>query len=96
VDQALAQARRRLAVFVAEPQRHARYAAKVLVKFKLLEWQRVSRRVLHAWGVATPHLAVLHRTLAATENFVPWLDAVVAELARSGAARLEDGWIVNI
>ena len=36
---ALAIARERLRAYRADPPRHSRHAAKVLLKFKLLEWQ---------------------------------------------------------
>lgn len=42
VGAALVLAQSRLQSFVQSPERHARYAAKVLIKYKLLEWQSVA------------------------------------------------------
>jgi hypothetical protein len=41
VGEAIAYARKRLHGFVQSPDKHLQYAAKVLVKFKLLELQQV-------------------------------------------------------
>jgi glyoxylase-like metal-dependent hydrolase (beta-lactamase superfamily II) len=46
---ALSRARKRLEMFVREPIRHANYAAKVLIKYKLLQWQQCTRTQLRQW-----------------------------------------------
>ena len=58
---ALAVARKRLAGFMREPLKHAQYAAKVLLKYKLLEWQSIEQQALEAWAQATPYFGTLHR-----------------------------------
>ena len=94
---ALATARRRLHGFVADPRRHALYAAKVLLKFKLLEWQRVALPTLNAWAAATPYLGLVHRRhFADATPFAPWVVSLVQALVASGAARqLPDGTLLN-
>lgn len=92
VPQALAVARQRLEGFVAQPERHTRHAAKVLLKYKLLELGRTTPDALLAWACATPMLALLHRQSAApatshsAADFAAWVDGVVADLVRAGAA----------
>jgi glyoxylase-like metal-dependent hydrolase (beta-lactamase superfamily II) len=51
---ALQRARRRLAGFRADPRKHARYAAKVLVKYHLMEVQRTTATALETWVRNTP------------------------------------------
>jgi len=92
---ALAAARARLDGFVQSPLRHARYAAKVLVKFKLLEWQRIDQAGLLAWAAATPYLAQLHARHFAQDTAAQWVDTLVDELVASGAARREAGLLLN-
>lgn len=46
---ALARAQTRLRQFVQRPDKHRRHALKVLIKFKLLEWQRTNWSQLHDW-----------------------------------------------
>ncbi len=96
VAAALQVARHRLEGFVRSPQRHLKHAAKVLVKYKLLEWGAVDRSDLVAWALATPLLVSLHRqNESASPEMVIWLDDLLADLARSGAARLEGQQVWN-
>lgn len=90
VGAALQTARQRLARFVAEPQHHARYAAKVLLKFKLLELQRIQLKALRQWAGHTPYFNTLHQTHFADTEFASWLDSLVRDLVRSGAARQDE------
>ncbi|MEI8325327.1 MAG: MBL fold metallo-hydrolase, partial [Betaproteobacteria bacterium] len=60
VAQSLAWARRRLDGFVADPKKHAQYAAKVLLKFKLLELRQATLASLADWVQGTPCLGQLH------------------------------------
>jgi len=88
VEQALAVARRRLAGFVASPARHVAYAAKVLLKFKLLQVQRIERPALLAWAHGTPYLHTLFAQAAAGQSFEQGLERLVHELVQAGAASL--------
>ncbi len=85
---ALSGARRRLEQFVAQPLRHARYAAKVLLKFKLLEVQRIAENDLRCWIAQTPYFALLHGRHFAGGTFDAWIDDLVQDLIRSGAAEV--------
>ncbi len=96
VDGALARARSRLAQFQQQPARHLRYALKVLVKFKLLELQRVSLPALRDWAASTPYVAAQYRQHAAGEPLDAWLGALVDELVKSNAAAREGGDVVNV
>ena len=89
VAEALAAARRRLAGFMDEPARHAQHAAKVLLKFKLLEWQRQPMAALLDWVAATPCMRGLHARYGGGLPMGAWAGALVAELERLGAARRE-------
>jgi glyoxylase-like metal-dependent hydrolase (beta-lactamase superfamily II) len=87
VSAALARARSRLKSFAENPERHARYAAKVLVKFQLLESRILTMEALHAWMKSTPYLVLLHKTHFLRQSFPDWADAVVRDLIAAGAAR---------
>ena len=65
VTGALDRARRRLDSFVKAPQKHIRYAAKVLLKFKLLEVQSMPLESLLQWARATPLLKQIYQSSAA-------------------------------
>lgn len=87
VSQALDCARKRLAYFTADPLRHARYASKVLIKFKLLELQRVSLPELQLWVRQTSYFGLLHATHFSHLPFEQWTESVMQELIASGSAR---------
>ncbi len=96
VADALAVARRRLEGFVRQPERHTRHAAKVLIKYKLLEMESTTLAGLHAWAQSTPMLAMLHRMLSPGDRaFGPWVDELLADLVRSGAAGVEGDAVFN-
>jgi glyoxylase-like metal-dependent hydrolase (beta-lactamase superfamily II) len=86
IGPALAWARQRLESFAANPAKHARYAAKVLLKFKLLERQEISLAAMTAWAQATPYLDLVHQRFFAETLKSRWLEDLVQDLVRSGAA----------
>ena len=93
---ALEVARKRLDGFVQKPLKHAQYAAKVLLKYKLLEWQRIRMQDLQAWALATPHFGAMHQRHFGEHDINAWLEALAHDLVRSGAALREGEWLVNV
>lgn len=97
VAPALERARRRLDGFVAAPRKHALYAAKVLLKFKLLELQSIAEAELIAWALRTTYFRTLHAThFADTGPMDVWGRTLVDDLLRSGAAAREGALLVNL
>ncbi len=94
VPGALARARSRLAQFTEQPERHTRHAVKVLLKFKLLELQRLPLSDFCAWAQATPYLADVHRRHGQV-GFNDWVLPLIDELVRSGAAARQGDWVAN-
>jgi glyoxylase-like metal-dependent hydrolase (beta-lactamase superfamily II) len=103
VEAALGRARSRLEAFRREPRRHARHAAKVLLKYRLMEQERLRYSVLRDWAVHTPLMQGLHRELSGAggspEAFV---ESLLAELCAAGVVRREmpevgsaDGWVCD-
>lgn len=86
VGSALSNARRRLDQFVNDPVQHARYAAKVLLKFKLLELQEITLVALNTWAHETAYIGLLHRAQFSDIKFQDWIDGLLRDLVRSGAA----------
>jgi glyoxylase-like metal-dependent hydrolase (beta-lactamase superfamily II) len=96
VAAALARARTRLSSHVQDPKRHAVHAMKVLIKFKLLEWQSISEAEFFQWAERTPYLSVVHARYFEPGERREWLDSLLAELMRSRAVDRGGGRIVNI
>ena len=90
VAEALALARRKLDSFVQDPERHARHGAKVLLKFKLLEWGSIAQDTFCDWAAQVPCLRALHQRFGQGLAMRHWLDMLLAELARSGAVQVRD------
>ena len=89
VQAALGIARKRLAGFVQSPERHASYAAKVLLKYKLLEWQSIRVQDLQDWVCAPPYFGILHQSYFGAQTAQQWLESLIESLLASGAAELQ-------
>jgi glyoxylase-like metal-dependent hydrolase (beta-lactamase superfamily II) len=95
VARSLEAARRRLDGFVQEPTRHAGHAAKVLLKFKLLELQRLRLPEFIDWARATPYFAMVHGRWFAGVPLEQWIMQLTESLVRSGAARRQGEYVLN-
>ncbi len=92
VADALARARRRLAGFHADPERHLQHGARVLVKYHLMEARSQDWATLRAWLASTPLLHTVWRRLGEPEgSAAAWGERVVLALVDSGALALRDG-----
>ena len=88
-------ARARLQAFVTNPARHAHYAAKVLLKFRLLEKQRLMQADLAAWAKSTPLVRQIHHRFFSEEPIANWIDMLIKELIATKKAQVEGGHILN-
>lgn len=94
-ERSLSTARRRLEGFAKDPARHARHAAKVLLKFKLLELQQLTLTDFTAWALVTPYFTLVQQRWFPDVEAASWVRELAFDLARSGAARLEADTIFN-
>lgn len=94
---ALVRARSRLEQFVRHPDKHRRHALKVLVKFKLLEWQSISMDALLDWVLATSYFfhAMPDAVRQDREQARGWLDQLLVDLERSHALLRDGEKVVN-
>ncbi len=92
---AIARARERLDGYRADPRRHATHAAKVLLKFKLLELQSALYEDFAAWALATPYFRLVRDRWFPQSDLHAWLEELCRGLVRSGAASWEHGVICN-
>lgn len=95
VKESIAFARARLGYFVSHPDKHILHAAKVLLKFKLLEAQHMALDALLAWAQATPYFAMIFRQHFAQREFPDWIEQLIADLVKSGAAARDGSQISN-
>jgi glyoxylase-like metal-dependent hydrolase (beta-lactamase superfamily II) len=93
VSAALGRARSRLAGFAASPHRHAAHAMKVLIKFKLLEWQQVPWPNFVQWAEKMPYMGHVHVRFFGDSGFPEWLASLTDELV-AGQALGRDGQLL--
>lgn len=92
---AIAYARQRLSGFVNNPAKHLQYAAKVLLKFKLLEAQQLEMDALVAWARGTPFFASTFATGTPGQALEDAAAQLVQDLVRSGAATVQGTLVLN-
>lgn len=94
----LKRARNRLDQFVKNPEQHRRHALKVLIKFKLLEWQSVRWVDLLDWYANTPYIALIERRseVIDLDKVGSSLESLVHELAIRQALRREADEFFNV
>ena len=90
---ALQRARTRLAGQRADPARHARHAAKVLIKYHLMEERSQAWPALVEWTEATPLFGQVRARFAPREatSTGAWCEQLTHELVGSGALQVRDG-----
>ncbi|MES2361309.1 MAG: MBL fold metallo-hydrolase [Pseudomonadota bacterium] len=91
----LATARQRLNAFVKNPLRHVQHAAKVLLKFKLLEVQRQPFDDFSKWALATPYFVLIQQRFFAGTPAPAWISQLCDELVKAGAAERDGAYICN-
>ena len=92
---ALDRARRRLDGLISNPGKHARHAFKVLIKFKLLDAQRMPENEWRAWRDGTPYFQAIHRRFFPEWEFSALAEEMLDDLIHSGAARRSADMIYN-
>jgi len=94
VGAAIDRARRRLDQFVSHPEKHQAYGTKVLLKFKLMEFQSLPLDDFLAWAVQTPYLQLMHHQKEL--DISSWVLSFVQQLVASGAARMDGAVLSNL
>jgi glyoxylase-like metal-dependent hydrolase (beta-lactamase superfamily II) len=93
VAKAITTARSRLDYLASDPDRNARHGAKVLLKYKLLEWHKREMDFVNDWIINTPALMSAAKQLnMSVEEFISWLPQA---LIKSGAAALDGQYLVD-
>lgn len=95
VGAALERARSRLAAYVADPARHAAHAGKVLLKFRLLEVQRLELQQFLDWAEAARYLETVQAKWFPQTPARQWVASLIEDLVRTGAAAREGDFVLN-
>jgi glyoxylase-like metal-dependent hydrolase (beta-lactamase superfamily II) len=93
VRKSIETAKSRLDYLSSDADRNARHGAKVLLKYKLLEWRRRELAEVNQWIAGTPALESIRKQLnMSVEDFQVWL---VEALVKSKAAVTENSFLIN-
>lgn len=92
---ALELAQGRLRHLGGDPARNATHAVRVLVKFKMLEEQRMAREALLAWMEAAPLMQRIRSRFMPARAMAEILDETLRALAGAGAIALEGETVVD-
>lgn len=94
VKKSIETAKSRLDYLSSDVDRNARHGAKVLLKFKLLEWRSRKLVEVNEWIAHTPVLENIRKQLKMNaEDFQVWL---VAALVKSKAAIIDQDNLINL
>ena len=94
ITQSLTTARSRLDYLASDTDRNARHGAKVLLKYRLLEWRKQHIDLVNQWIARTPALISAAKILnMEMSDFVSWLPK---SLVKSGAAKIEGDFLVDV
>jgi glyoxylase-like metal-dependent hydrolase (beta-lactamase superfamily II) len=89
-------AKQRLNAFTENPTKHGRHAAKVLLKFKLLEVHRQGFVEFKNWAMKTSYFELVRCQYFGQAKLGDWIDQMINELIDSGVAKRDGEKIVNI
>jgi glyoxylase-like metal-dependent hydrolase (beta-lactamase superfamily II) len=95
VPGAITRATRRLENFVQHPRKHATHAAKVLLKFRLLETQAESWESIQAWVSNTSYFETIRVKYFSDCTLATWIELLILDMAHHGALAIRDGCILN-
>jgi len=94
IKKSLDTARSRLDYLASDPDRNARHGAKVLLKYRLLEWRTRNISEVNDWIRNTPALISAAKLLnMSMDEFTQWLPKA---LVKSSAAKLEGETLVDL
>ncbi len=88
-------ARQKLKAFINNPTKHAAHAAKVLLKFKLLEVQKQLLEDFANWAQTTPYLMQIQNKFFPESVLSTWVAQLCAELVKVNVAKREGPYILN-
>ena len=95
IQGALARARQRIDYFIDHPAQHALYAAKVLIKYQLLDVEQMTRPAFYAWLKAVPSMQLLHQQHRPDLDWDDWVAHTLAPLVDKGTIQLTATHVLN-
>jgi len=95
-EAALERAFKRLRGFAADPAKHARHAAKVLIKFRMLEIQSCALDELDGWLTSTAYLELARSRYFPATDPSAWHCDLLTDLVTAGALTFDGSLLRNV
>jgi glyoxylase-like metal-dependent hydrolase (beta-lactamase superfamily II) len=92
---AISRARSRLDSFVRDTDKHALHAAKVLVKFRLIEKRSENLVELGQWLRGTRYFELVRQGYFPLMSPDSWLEFLLGEMLARGSLRVSDGYVYD-
>lgn len=94
-SEVIQRSRTRLDYFIRNPSQHAQHAAKVLIKFKMLELQQIELDGLINWALHTPLIKHIHKMNFQTTPFSSWLTELLDRMEHAKVIRRDGTLLLN-
>ncbi len=95
IEAAMARSRARIEQFKAQPAQHALYAAKVLIKYQMLDVEAMPHAEFQRWLDGTRTLHQLHQLHRPDLDWPAWLALVLAPLFGKGVLRRDETLVLD-
>ena len=96
VTTALQSSRSKMIQFINDPKYHAKYSAKVLLKFKLMELGRIQHKSFIEWCITSQLLKHIHNAFFYTIDFKTWINEILEEFTRKLSIDYDGQSITNL
>lgn len=84
IDHAMAQARARIAQWQANPRQHALHAARVMIKYQLMDVEAMALPDFRRWLDASPLLRGVHAAYGDGQDWSTWIAALIDGMVARG------------
>jgi glyoxylase-like metal-dependent hydrolase (beta-lactamase superfamily II) len=96
VADSLIRARERLAVFQKYPIKHTSHAAKVLLKFKLMELKKIAIAEFVDWAIQTQLIQTIIKQSTEEKKPTELVNEFLAQLSKANVIKVEDSFIYDV
>jgi glyoxylase-like metal-dependent hydrolase (beta-lactamase superfamily II) len=95
IDAALERSRSRIAYYASNPAMHALYAAKVLIKYQLLDIEQMPLAAFQAWFDETTAFSQLRQLYDPKLSAQQWLRLLVTQMSEKGVISYNQTHVLN-
>lgn len=95
IDAALSRARQRIAYFKQHPTQHALYAAKVMIKYQLMDVESMTHTAFDSWINAASLMHLLHQQHRPDLSWDVWSQTLLDSMVDKGTLRRNETHVLD-